>query len=120
MMKPSAQSGTQGDRGLSEAIDRLWVRFVPEIKERIAELHAAAEALTAGTLTASHRETAHAAAHKLAGVLGSFGLTRGTVLARELEINFSREDGPDRAKGKKLAAIAAELRKMVESRRSAG
>jgi len=117
-MESFAQSGAQGDIALSQAIDRLWVRFLPEIKERIAVLQAAADSLTAGTFTASRRETAYAAAHKLAGVLGTFGITRGTVLARELETNFSREDGPDPAAGKRLAAIAAELRAMVESRES--
>ena len=118
-MESSARSSAQGETALSQAIDRLWVRFLPEIKERIAVLQAAAEALAAGALTASRREAAYAAAHKLAGVLGTFGLTRGTVLARELEINFSRKDGPDPASGKRLTGIAAELRAMVESRQSA-
>ena len=119
-MESSAQSGAQGDAALSQAIERLWVRFLPEIKERIAVIQVAADALAAGTLIASRREAAYAAAHKLAGVLGTFGLTRGTVLARELEINFSREDGPDPASAKRLAAVATELRAMVESRQSAG
>jgi len=117
-MESSAQSGAQGDTALSQAIDRLWVRFLPEIKDRIAVIQAAADALAAGTLITSRREAAHAAAHKLAGVLGTFGLTRGTVLARELEINFSRRDGPDPASGKRLATIATELRAMVENRQS--
>jgi HPt (histidine-containing phosphotransfer) domain-containing protein len=114
--QPGDQQGAQGDIALSQAIDRLWVRFLPEIKERIAVIQVAADALAAGAPTASRREAACAAAHKLAGVLGTFGLTRGTVLARELEINFSREDCPDPASGKRLAAIAAELSAMVESR----
>ena len=118
-MESSTPSGAQRDASLSQAIDRLWVRFLPEINERIALLQAAAEAIAAGTLTASRREAAYAAAHKLAGVLGTFGLPRGTVLARELEINFSREGGSDPASGKRHAAIAAELRAMVESRQSA-
>jgi HPt (histidine-containing phosphotransfer) domain-containing protein len=117
-MESSAQSGAQGDTALSQAIDRLWVRFLPEIKERIAIIQVAADALAAGTLITSRREAAYEAAHKLAGVLGTFGLTPGTVLARELEINFSRGDGPDPASGKRLAAIATELRAMVESRQS--
>ncbi len=116
-MESSSKPGDQGDTALSQAIDSLWVRFLPEIRERIAVLHAATEALTTGTLTASRRESAYAAAHKLAGVLGTFGLTRGTVLARELEINFSHNDGPDPASGKRLAAIAAELGEMAESRK---
>ena len=41
-----------------------------------------------------HQEAAKAAAHKLAGVLGTFDLTRGTDLARELEATYSRESVP--------------------------
>ena len=117
-MEPSAQSSAQGDAALSQAIDRLWARFLPEIKERIANLQAAAEALAAGTLSPSRRESACADAHKLAGVLGTFGLTRGTVLARELEINLTRDDGPDPASASRLVSIAAELLQMAESRQS--
>ena len=115
MTESSAQPG---DADFAQAIERLWVRFLPEIKERVAILEAAAAEVAGATLFPSRRETARAAAHKLAGVLGTFGLTRGTVLARELEINFSREGGPDPGSGKRLAAIAAELRTMVESRKT--
>jgi len=51
-------------------------------------------------------------------VLGTFDLTRGTVLARELELTFARDSSPGRDGGAKLAEIAAELRSMVESRKS--
>jgi HPt (histidine-containing phosphotransfer) domain-containing protein len=97
-------------------MDGLWVRFLPEIKTRVAVLEAAAKAVGEGKLAGKHREAAQAAAHKLAGVLGTFGLTRGTVLARELELTFARESSPGRDAGAKLAEIAAELRSMVESR----
>ena len=117
-MESFAQSGFQADTALSQAIERLWGRFLPEIKERIAVLEKAAEALTAQTLAPPCREAAQAAAHKLAGVLGTFGLTRGTDLARDLEISLFRESGPDPGFGQRLAAIARELREMVENRPS--
>jgi HPt (histidine-containing phosphotransfer) domain-containing protein len=118
-MKPSGHSGKPAEQALSQAIDRLWERFLPEIKERIAVLEAAAAAVTARKLTASRRNKAQAAAHKLAGVLGTFSLTRGTVLARELELTYSREGAPDPDSGKALVAIVAELRALVENRPSA-
>ena len=62
--------------------------------ERIAVLEKSAQRLAADA-SPSSSTIASAAAHKLAGVLGTFGLTRGTVLARELEIMYSRENGPD-------------------------
>ncbi len=101
---------------LTEALDRMWIQFLPQIKERIAILDSAAAAFAANRLSIEQHEAANAAAHKLAGVLGSFGLTRGTVLARELEIMYSGEGGPDPALGQRLNSIAAELRTIVESR----
>jgi HPt (histidine-containing phosphotransfer) domain-containing protein len=101
---------------LSEALDRLWSRFLPEIRERVRVLENAAATLAAGTLTRDECESAHAMAHKLAGVLGTFNLARGTELAREAELIYGREDGPDPASAPRLGAISAELRSLVESR----
>jgi len=117
-MKTSAQPETPPDAALREAMDRLWLKFLPEIRERVATLEAAAAAVTAKTLNESRREAAQAAAHKLAGVLGTFNLTRGTDAARELELVFSSSSAPSASSGKHLAARAAELRAMIESRKS--
>ena len=118
-MKPPAQPGVQADDALAQAIDRLWVRFLPEIRERVAVLERAAKAAAAGKLASAPRAEAQAAAHKLAGVLGTFGLTRGTVLARELELTFTRESSPGPDAGKRLADITADLRAMIEGRKPA-
>lgn len=91
---------------------------MPEIRERVANLEVAAVAVTAKTLSNSSREAAQAAAHKLAGVLGTFSLTHGTDVARELEVAFSHESAEGAASGKHLAALAAELRTMIESRKT--
>jgi HPt (histidine-containing phosphotransfer) domain-containing protein len=63
------------------------------------------------------REAANAAAHKLAGTLGTFSLTRGTVLARQLELMYSQETGPLPVFAKSLSSITAELRSIVENRK---
>jgi len=81
---------------LSEAVERLWTRFLPQMLERVAILETAAAACNAGNLSIEQRQTANDAAHKLAGVLGTFDLPRGTILARELEGMYSREEGPIR------------------------
>ena len=117
-MNISAQSGVPADAGLAQAMDRLWTKFLPEIRERVAILEAAAEAVTAKTLSDSNCEAAQSVAHKLAGVLGTFNLTRGTVVARELELAYSQKSAPNAASGKHLASLAAELRVMIESRKS--
>jgi len=95
----------------------MWAQYLPQIEERVALLEAAAQALAADRLSKEQHEAAKDAAHKLAGVLGTFGLTRGTDLARELEIMYSREDGPGLALAARLTSVAAELRALVESRK---
>lgn len=72
-------------RAIADAINQLWVRFLPDIEARVAILEQAAAAYAEGVLTPGHCEQASAAAHKLAGVLGTFGLSEGTTLAREAE-----------------------------------
>ncbi len=101
---------------LSAAIDRLWVRFLPEIRTRVELLKSAAAACAANSLSADDRAEAIAAAHKLAGSLGTFNLTRGTELAREFEVLASRDETPEGTAAKRLATIAAELGILIESR----
>ena len=86
---------------IAAGLARLWVKFLPEIEARMAVLETAVNSLQAGQLTVSEREAAHAAAHKLAGVLGTFGLERGTELARLTEHRFEDRD--------KLVAAASEI-----------
>jgi HPt (histidine-containing phosphotransfer) domain-containing protein len=98
-------------QALDEALDRLWKQFQPQIEDRLAAIESAARALTSGELIEVQRDAAHAAAHKLAGVLGTFGLTKGTILAREAEVLFSRDADP--ATASQISEIAAQLRTLV-------
>ena len=106
---------------LARALDAMWAKFLPEMMDRVMTLETAAVEFAAGDMSEDRHVQANAAAHKLAGVLGTFGLTRGTVLARELEMMYSREDDPEADRdpdlAAKLAQIAAELRTIVESRK---
>jgi len=102
---------------LTDALDALWTRFLPEMAERVATLEAAALAFEGSNLSEEQRKKAHDAAHKLAGVLGTFGLTRGTELARELEMLYSRRVGSDPELAAQMAGIAAQLRETIESRK---
>jgi HPt (histidine-containing phosphotransfer) domain-containing protein len=101
---------------LAAALELLWQRFLPETLERVASLEAAAAACSAGTGDAEQARSAQAAAHKLAGSLGSFNLARGSILARELEVLYSGDDHPGPELGPQLVSLAAELRTLVEHR----
>jgi HPt (histidine-containing phosphotransfer) domain-containing protein len=110
-MEPAPAKAAQPD--LTAALDRLWARFLPEIRERVTVIESAVQALAAGSLSVEQKEAAASAAHKLAGVLGTFSLHRGTELARELEVQFTA--APDSAAT--LFALASELRAIIESRK---
>jgi HPt (histidine-containing phosphotransfer) domain-containing protein len=101
---------------LTAALDRLWIKFQPEMEQRIAVLEAAAQALTTNSLSEQQRETAHAAAHKLAGSLGTFGLHRGTELARQTELLLAQE--VKSSESVPLQASVTELRQIFESRKT--
>lgn len=98
---------------MSEALARLWTKFLPDLQQRVAVLETAAEALGAGSLTSEQRSAAHAAAHKLAGTLGTFGVHRGTDLARQLDEEFADEVPPSSAAD--LSAWIDELRSLIDS-----
>lgn len=99
---------------LTAALERLWQQFLPQIQERVTVLESAGLALSDLKLSDEQREEAKSAAHKLAGVLGTFGLTRGTILAREAEMLFSGDADPTTAPH--LIEIAAELRSLIAGR----
>jgi HPt (histidine-containing phosphotransfer) domain-containing protein len=112
-MEPAANQAAPP--ALAAALERLWARFLPEFRERISIVEAAAQSFAANALTADQREAAHAAAHKLSGTLGTFNLPRGTNLARELELAFAT--APDPASASHVASLAAELRTLIETRK---
>jgi HPt (histidine-containing phosphotransfer) domain-containing protein len=101
------------DSSLAQAMEKLWIRFLPQMQERLTTMEAANAAIAAGKLSQDHRTAANAAAHNLAGVLGTFGLTRGTVLAREAEVIYAGDIGTDRDALTTLRNIAAELRALI-------
>jgi|ERR1017187_1143301 HPt (histidine-containing phosphotransfer) domain-containing protein len=102
---------------ISQALDGLWFKFLPEIRSRVATLEVSSAALAAGSLSTHQRSLANEAAHKLAGVLGTFGLTHGTVLAREAENIYSNEPAIDSDAAERLGQIAEQLSSIVATRK---
>jgi HPt (histidine-containing phosphotransfer) domain-containing protein len=101
---------------MTDALNRLWKQYLPTMEERVAVLEAAARNLATRELSEAERASANSAAHKLAGVLGTFGLTKGTVLAREAEILYSGDNDTDPADAKQLTMISTELKAMIAAR----
>jgi HPt (histidine-containing phosphotransfer) domain-containing protein len=115
-MNASAQSDHDATN-IAAALNRLWDRFVPEMRNRVNVLQAAADASERGDLTPEQREAAHAAAHKLAGTLGTFNLPRGTDLARKFEMLTADDAILTPQLAGNLLSIAAELQRIIDSRK---
>jgi HPt (histidine-containing phosphotransfer) domain-containing protein len=108
------ETGTRSP--ISEALNQLWVKFLPQMEERLAAMEAANRELAATSLSEEKRLAAASAAHKLAGVLGTFGLADGTALAREAELAYSSEMSGEAQGLARLEAIAHELAGMIRGR----
>jgi HPt (histidine-containing phosphotransfer) domain-containing protein len=115
--EPDEQREAVDEAAIEQALDRMWTRFLPDIRERAATLDVAAKAAARGALTQAARADAHAAAHKLAGTLGTFGLTRGTDLARELELLYAGNEAITGSQAQRLAALAGEIKAIIEGRK---
>ena len=105
---------TPQDPDLTSALDRMWLQFRPQMEDRLTTLEAAANSLASNALSPGEYAGAASAAHKLAGVLGTFGLARGTDLARQLEQHYPNVAAPTSAPH--LQAITAELRSIIVNR----
>jgi HPt (histidine-containing phosphotransfer) domain-containing protein len=110
--------GIADQSALAEAMNRLWAQFRPQIEERVAILESAAVAFNQGALSAAQCEEASAAAHNLAGVLGTFGFDEGTVRAREAEVFYANGQALKAPRSAQPTAIASELRAILSSRKT--
>ncbi|MBT9331366.1 Hpt domain-containing protein [Paracidobacterium acidisoli] len=76
---------------LAAKLQALWEASQATIQERMEALRAAQRRLAAHPSDGEARRSGHGAAHKLAGVLGVFGLPRGSELASEIEARLAGE-----------------------------
>jgi HPt (histidine-containing phosphotransfer) domain-containing protein len=117
MDQPDGDQRDELDAKIERALDELWVRFLPDIEDRVKVLAGAAAALCAGDFAPESRVAAESAAHKLAGILGTFNLNRGTELAREFEATVAPNAQLDPNSGERLSWIVREIRTMMENRK---
>lgn len=100
----------------AQAMNRLWAKHLPQMQDRVATLQRAAENLANGALTQAQQQQAGAEAHKLAGVLGTFGLKEGSELAREAEGLCETSLDGNSAASSRLTTIAEQLHSMIAHR----
>jgi len=96
---------------VSSGLGRIFQVHKHDFDQRVATVAGAVEAISVGTLDPALRASAERDAHKLAGSLGTFGLQRGTELARELETSFAPGRAPmDAGEAPHLSKCVAALR----------
>lgn len=71
---------------LHDLLVTLWARSRQTISDRLDVLRATHRALRTNPADKNARRAGADAAHKLAGILGTFGLPEGTNLARRVEV----------------------------------
>lgn len=99
---------------MRDALAAIWTRSRPAVLERQATIARAMPELEGRPGDLQLREAMRTEAHKLAGLLGTLGLLKGTELARAIEGRLDpAAPPPDFAELRKLAA---DLRAVIESR----
>ncbi|MEO0377573.1 MAG: response regulator [Cyanobacteria bacterium P01_A01_bin.17] len=76
---------TQVHQQTLNAIADIWVKFQPRVSKQVRVLEEAATAFDHGSLKPQLHQQAQQEAHTLAGGLGTFGLSEGSRVARNIE-----------------------------------
>jgi HPt (histidine-containing phosphotransfer) domain-containing protein len=92
-------------------LTRVWASTHSTLLGRVEKIELALDALERGTADALVIEEATSEAHKLAGVLGTFGLGRGSALAGEIEERLEVDCSSDCVE--RLRRLATELHAIV-------
>jgi HPt (histidine-containing phosphotransfer) domain-containing protein len=108
----AAATGQPPAESVEEAFAEVWDRAYPVTVQRIGSIEEAATELAREHPDAARLDAGRSDAQKLAGVLGTFGLDRGTQLARGLEARLQARTGP--AAAREAHRMAMELRSLVD------
>lgn len=92
---------------IAKKLDALWQTYLPAMMSRLAVVDLAIENLEAGCLNGELKLKAAHEAHKLAGSLGTFGLTASSAMSSRIEHLLSQPDP--------MHSTAAELRTLFDS-----
>jgi len=100
---------------LSAGIERIFWAHKDDMQRCVATVEAAVAAIAAGGLDEDLRARAEADAHKLAGSLGTFGLLRGSDLARVLLHSLTAGSAVAVAEAAALADCVGALRAELDA-----
>ena len=98
---------------LEEGLKKLMQAARPEMLRRLSVVEEAAKTLRSGDLRKDIRKPAHAEAHKLAGVLGTYGLLDASRAAHGLEVMLEKPQSKD---VERMFVLIGEVRSAVEGK----
>lgn len=101
---------------LHDLLATLWTRSRQTISERLDVMRATHRALRANPGDRTARKAGADAAHKLAGILGTFGLPEGTNLARRAEVMLESSAPIQTFDLEALQRIIDQLHQMIEAK----
>lgn len=109
---PSPQGAPDEVAGkLHDLLSTLWSRSQQTIGDRLNVLRATHHSLSENHTDAQARKSGADAAHKLAGILGTFGLPEGTELARRTEVML---ESPAPIEGRELDSMHHDIEKLSQ------
>jgi HPt (histidine-containing phosphotransfer) domain-containing protein len=101
---------------VKKALEELWEANRGTIAERLSAIRTAHQQLVSGSLSADTRTAAIAAAHKLAGVLGTFGFPDGSEAALQAQLLLETQGTVPAEDTDRLAALIHELTHIAAAR----
>jgi diguanylate cyclase (GGDEF)-like protein len=104
--------GVGPDPTSGEALRAIWQEHRTGVMERVGLIELAVAALRKAELDEGLRIEAQRAAHLLIGSVGTFGFTRASEVARELELELS---DPNPARAQAMAKLLATVYRELES-----
>lgn len=111
-----ASNQENSEQKLNQLLAGLWEQSRQKIADQVETLQRARRLAEQSELDDGTCAAAMDSAHKLAGVLGTFGLPRGTELARIAEATFR---SPDAVNAAQLGALGPALNELEDLIRAA-
>jgi len=107
---------SEASQKIQAMLQVMWKTSRHTIAERIDTLRGAQKSLAEGALDSITRKQAESAAHKLAGILGTFGLPEGTTLASKIEHLLAQEAGINPDQQQELAGLLDGLERQIATK----